>query len=187
MSKGSRAAQKEARPREILEAAFDEFLARGFSATRIEDIAARVGVTKGTIYVYFESKEQLFEAMVSELSQPSLAPEHYERALDDASATDVLEIFLQDMYRIIIVDHFSREIVQFLITEANKFGDLVEQHRKRFMVPAFQILEIIIERGCERGEFRAGARELDFQFLFSPLLGLSVLNKVLPESRAKNS
>lgn len=66
----TRAEQKARRPKQILDAAFEEFVERGYVATRVEDIAERVGVTKGTIYVYFETKEELFSAMINHISTP---------------------------------------------------------------------------------------------------------------------
>src|SRR5689334_10132513 len=60
----TRAEQKAQRPAQILAAAFEEFVAKGYAAARVEDIAERVGVTKGTVYVYFEAKEVLFESMI---------------------------------------------------------------------------------------------------------------------------
>ncbi|MBP8939765.1 MAG: helix-turn-helix transcriptional regulator, partial [Agrobacterium sp.] len=66
----TRAEQKIQRPLQILDAAFEEFTKRGFTATRVEDIADRVGVTKGTVYVYFETKEALFAAMIEHVGKP---------------------------------------------------------------------------------------------------------------------
>ncbi len=59
-----RTRRKESRPNELLEAALELFVERGFAATRLEDVASRAGVSKGTLYLYFESKEELFKAVV---------------------------------------------------------------------------------------------------------------------------
>lgn len=67
MARSVRARRKFERPGEILEAAFEEFVENGYAGTRLEDVAARAGVTKGTIYFYFESKEDVFASMVREL------------------------------------------------------------------------------------------------------------------------
>src|SRR3954454_3358869 len=72
--------RKEARPGEILDAALDCFAERGFAATRLEDVAARAGVTKGTAYLYFESKEDLFKAVVRAFVVPTI--EHIEAAVE---------------------------------------------------------------------------------------------------------
>src|SRR3954462_9440261 len=65
--------RKEARPGEILDAALDCFAERGFAATRLEDVAARAGVTKGTAYLYYASKEDLFKAVVRGYLVPVIA------------------------------------------------------------------------------------------------------------------
>src|SRR4051794_10701515 len=64
--------RKEARPAEILAAALDCFAERGFAATRVEDVAARAGVTKGTVYLYFQTKEDLFKALVRQQLLPNI-------------------------------------------------------------------------------------------------------------------
>ena len=184
MGKGVRALQKEARPREILEAAFEEFVLRGYAATRLEDVAARVGVTKGTIYVYFKDKEHLFETMVTELSQPVVDISVYERALDDVSALNVLEQFVTDICRMTIEDRYSHQIVRFLVSEASPFQGLLERYERNFAQPVFAILQMIIDRGCERGEFRSAAREYHPSFLISPLLGTTLMMSIVPGARS---
>ena len=187
MGKGVRALQKEARPREILEAAFEEFVLRGYAATRLEDVASRVGVTKGTIYVYYKDKEHLFETMVTELSQPVVDISVYERALDDVSALDVLEQFVTDICRMTIEDRYSHQIVRFLVSEANAFQGLLERYERNFVNPVFAILRTIIDRGCERGEFRPAARDYDPSLLVSPLLGTTVMSSIIPGARSSVS
>src|SRR5262245_8349076 len=82
--------RKEARPAEILAAALDCFAEKGFAATRMDDVAARAGVTKGTLYLYFESKEELFKALVRSQLLPNL--ERLEAAASmPGSATALLE------------------------------------------------------------------------------------------------
>ncbi|MFA5902282.1 MAG: helix-turn-helix domain-containing protein, partial [Hyphomicrobium sp.] len=80
----TRARRKAERPNEILDAAFEEFALHGYAAARLEDVAARAGVTKGTIYVYFESKERVFEALVRErgkVLRERMAPFFEDRAI----------------------------------------------------------------------------------------------------------
>jgi len=69
---GLREQLKLRRPGEIIAAAFEEFKQKGYAATRLEDVAKRVGVSKGTIYIYFQSKEELFRAVVQSLVAPTL-------------------------------------------------------------------------------------------------------------------
>src|SRR5437868_15475989 len=64
--------RKEARPQELLAAALDLFVERGYAATRLDDVAAQAGVSKGTLYLYFTNKEELFKAVVRENVLPVL-------------------------------------------------------------------------------------------------------------------
>ena len=93
-----RARRKTQRPGEILEAAFDAFAERGFAATRMEDVAARAGVTKGAIYFYFKTKECLFEAMVTHYSQGILADADATLAATHGNNAERLKAFLEYIY-----------------------------------------------------------------------------------------
>lgn len=187
MNKGIRAARKEARPREILEAAFEEFVLRGYSATNVEDIAERVGVTKGTIYVYFSSKEDVFEKMVMELAQPKLDITSYHEALHSRPALDVMLCLLRDMYSVVVDGYYTREILRFLIAESYAFGELRQRTQDIFAVPLLSAVEDIIRFGCEHGQFRAEAADLDPHVLISPIVGLNVLRHVFPDMATSRS
>src|SRR5579864_4095876 len=95
----TRRRRKAERPQEILEAAFVEFSRNGYAATTLEQVAERAGVTKGTIYVYFENKEHLFISMLRELTQATMAPvlEMFER--HEGSTADLLREQFGFIYR----------------------------------------------------------------------------------------
>src|SRR2546425_8083964 len=80
--------RKDARPTEILAAALACFKERGFATTRLEDVAAKAGVTKGTIYLYYSSKEELFEAVVRSELVPNI--DRLEAALAESGPAAVL-------------------------------------------------------------------------------------------------
>lgn len=180
MTKGSRAAAKQARPREILEAAFEEFSLRGYAATRLDDIAARVGVTKGTIYVYFENKETLFETMVVELSKPEHDTAPYLAELE-RSASVALEQLLRSVYAEALADRYSLEILRLLIAEKNTFRSLSRRFKDKFAGPVFDGLQQILQKGSDTGEFGPHAASIDPFFILSPFLGYLVLDLVLPD------
>lgn len=147
--------RKEARPAEILEAAFAEFVKNGFSATRIDDVARRAGVAKGTIYLYYPSKEALFEAVVRQ----SLAP-HYElmdelHAPQEASTEALIRgLFLATEKA--IIRSGSHEMLRLLMAECKKFPDLVAHYHREVGMAAVEKCRMLIERGIERGEFVDG-------------------------------
>ncbi len=114
----TRRRRKAERPHEILEAAFIEFSRNGYAMTTLDQIAERAGVTKGTIYVYFENKEHLFISMVRELMKVTLdtVQEMFER--HDGSTADLLRAQFSFIYQHIVEDRRRREVVRMLIAEA---------------------------------------------------------------------
>ncbi|SCB34301.1 TetR/AcrR family transcriptional regulator [Rhizobium multihospitium] len=150
----TRAEQKARRPVQILDAAFEEFVERGYVATRVEDIATRIGVTKGTVYVYFEAKEQLFEAMIRHISTP----------LEDllisgnelkGTATERLRKNIELIYDLIINDRKLRELMRFVIAEGSRFPHIVDRHHDIFIDPLERQMQSLIDEGVKLGEFRA--------------------------------
>ncbi|MBB3656763.1 AcrR family transcriptional regulator [Rhizobium sp. BK650] len=150
----TRAEQKARRPVEILEAAFEEFVERGFIATRVEDIAARVGVTKGTVYVYFETKEQLFEAMIRHISVPL---EGFLTRVTEEKGTAVerLQKTIEQIYDLMISDRRLREMMRFIIAEGSRFPQIVDRHHEAFIDPLDMQLQSVIDDGVRLGEFRS--------------------------------
>ena len=122
--RGASRAQKSAARREaILAAALDEFSARGFAATRLEDVARRAGVAKGTIYLHFADKEALFQELVRTMLGPLVA------SLDQLRTTDlpiraVLERFA-DLFVIGIYGTRRRDVAHLVISEGARFPQLV--------------------------------------------------------------
>lgn len=153
MKKLTRAEQKARRPAQILDAAFEEFVERGYVATRVEDIADRVGVTKGTIYVYFETKEQLFEAMIRHISVPF---EDLLASANELSGTcaERLEKLMALLYDSIVENRRLRELMRFVIAEGSRFPQVVDRHHEEFIDPLNEHLQSLIDEGVKRGEFR---------------------------------
>ncbi|KAA1184723.1 TetR/AcrR family transcriptional regulator [Rhizobium tropici] len=153
LKKLTRAEQKARRPVQILDAAFEEFVERGYVATRVEDIASRVGVTKGTVYVYFETKEQLFEAMIRHISEP------LENLLASANelkgtATERLQGNIELIYDFIIKERKLRELMRFVIAEGSRFPQIVDRHHDTFIDPLERQMQSLIDEGVKLGEFR---------------------------------
>jgi AcrR family transcriptional regulator len=174
MAGAVRARRKAERPGEILEAAFDEFVQKGYAATRLEDVAARAGVTKGTIYFYFENKEQVFVAMVRELSRPVHVQAEEFAENSSSTAPEFLRAYLCFLYRILATDPRSREIFRLLIAEANRFPELVDEHHRNFMGPVVRRLRQVLEDGASKGEIRQQT-VLEFpELLLAPALSLNI-------------
>ena len=174
MTAGVRARRKAERPGEILEAAFEEFVQKGFAGTRLEDVAARAGVTKGTVYFYFESKEQVFASMVRAVMQPvhSRVTEFLDSTPEPAPAfVERLLLYLFDM---IATDPRPREIIRLLIAEARQFPNLVDEHYERFMQPIIERVQVSLDKGALMGAIRPSAVQSAPEVLISPAWALGV-------------
>jgi AcrR family transcriptional regulator len=169
-----RARRKAERPTEILDAAFEEFVKNGYAATRLEDVAARAGVTKGTIYFYFETKERVFDEMVRHVSR-SVFPEleSYARLLQ-GTYTARLQSLLRFVFGRIAEDRTSRETLRFLIAEGTRFPDLVDRHFEEFVQPILKAVQELMEAGVAAGEFRSAPAIAFADIVMSPALLLSL-------------
>jgi AcrR family transcriptional regulator len=149
--------RKAERPHEILEAAFAEFSRNGYATTTLEQIAERAGVTKGTIYVYFESKEQLFITMVRGLMKMTLDTLQEMLETHQGSTADLLRAQFSFIYQYIVEDRRRREMARLLIAEASRFPALTDRYQEEIHRPCMEFLERTIQRGLDRGEFRKSA------------------------------
>jgi AcrR family transcriptional regulator len=145
--------RKESRPAELIAAALDLFVERGYAATRLDEVAARAGVSKGTLYLYFESKEDLFKAVVRETIVPLL--EEYQRgvARSDASSAELLAAFLRSWWETFGGTRLAG-IAKLVIAEAGNFPEVARFFHDEVIRPNSDVLASIIVRGIERGEFR---------------------------------
>jgi AcrR family transcriptional regulator len=173
--------RKQQRPAEIIEAAVEEFARRGFAATRLEDVAERAGVTKGTVYFYFKDKEELFKAA----ARSSLIPVVGEIEGLDASFEGSAEALLRAHYRVVyaklVKSLRARQILRLLIAEGPQFPELVEFYYSEIISRGFATLKRVIERGVACGEFRR-TRVADFpQVVFGPVLAAMIWTFLLAE------
>ncbi|RJF75369.1 TetR/AcrR family transcriptional regulator [Rhodopseudomonas palustris] len=152
----------------IVEAALDEFTARGFAATRLEDVAKRAGVAKGTIYLYFADKETLFQ----ELLRFSLLPLIGELGAPPRpgiSARAMLESFVEVFVRE-VTETKRADLLRLLISEGKRFPSLAEFHYREVVVHGIAAMRRVIAYGLERGEIRNKAL-LDYpQLLMAPAM-----------------
>lgn len=146
-----RARRKDARPGEILEAALTVFIARGYAATRMDDVARSADISKGTLYLYFANKAELFKAAVRQVVIPAL--EEAEREV--ATVNDMAWLLMERRLRV----WWQREapqrgITQLILSEARHFPDIAAFYREEVVDRAHAVIELLIRRGIENGEFR---------------------------------
>jgi AcrR family transcriptional regulator len=177
-----RARRKAERPGEILEAAFEAFAERGFAATRMEDVAARAGVTKGAIYFYFETKERLFEDMVENFSQGMLAGAEAMLAAAQGNCAEKLRAFLHYMYRVCAQDRYAREIIRFMVSDGKCFPDLVAKHYRDFKAPAMRLVSDLLSRGAANGEFRPEIVRQGAEIVIAPAVHLMLMRLIFDQT-----
>ena len=138
--------RKDARPAEILEAALAVFAERGYAATRMDDIAARAGVTKGTIYLYFESKDAVFRGLVQQSIGVTLETQAAALAHFEGSAGDLLRLVLRGIGHFMC--HSDRIVLpKIIVAEAGNFPSLAEFYRREVIDRGLALLRAVIARG----------------------------------------
>ncbi|HEY7298876.1 MAG TPA: TetR/AcrR family transcriptional regulator [Xanthobacteraceae bacterium] len=167
-AEGRRAARQAQRRQAILDAALDEFAARGFAATRLDDVAARAGVAKGTIYLYFRDKESLFQELVRTLLSP-LVGTLLDRPLADlpvrAVAETVADLFVREIF-----GTRRKDVIRLIIAEGPRFPKLAEFYYHEVIERVVPAMRAIMKRAVERGELRSDALARFPQLLIAPAL-----------------
>ncbi|HEY5801109.1 MAG TPA: TetR/AcrR family transcriptional regulator [Burkholderiaceae bacterium] len=145
--------RKDARPQELLAAALDLFVERGFASTRLEDVAKRAGVSKGTLYLYFTNKEELFKAVVRENLVPELGVA--EEAVANFTG-DTRELF--GLSVMLWWDRIGNSklsgISKLIMAEAGNFPELAAFYHEEVITRVNQLIVDLLDRGIARGEFR---------------------------------
>src|SRR5579863_6328670 len=145
--------RKEARPGEILDAALACFAERGFAATRLDDVAKRAGVTKGTLYLYFPNKEELFKAVVRQSIVASIARGEALVAGSAEPAPALLERLIHHWAQVIPTP--ASAIPKLVLAEAGNFPDIARFYLDEVVNRGMELIRGVIRAGIARGEFRA--------------------------------
>jgi len=170
--------RKEARPGELLDAALDLFVEKGFAATRAEEVAARAGVSKGTLFLYFPSKEELFKAVVRENISGRFAEWNEEFATFEGSTPDMVRYCMKVWWERIGATRASG-ITKLIMSEARNFPDIAAFYQQEVIRPANELIRRILQRGVDRGEFRA--LDLDYAVfsIIAPMIFLIMMKHSL--------
>ena len=146
--------RKDARPQELLAAALDLFVERGYAATRLDDVAARGGVSKGTLYLYFDNKEELFKAVVRENLVSVLdEAEDYIAQFKGTSSELLREFFLGWWQR--IGETKLSGITKLMMAESGNFPDVARFYYEEVISRTNALVISVLDRGIAAGEFRA--------------------------------
>ncbi len=146
--------RKDARPGELAAAALELFIEKGFSATRLDDVAKRAGVSKGTLYLYFDSKEALFKTVIQEGIVSRIAEfETFMRAYEGKSS-DLLRELINTWWEQIGGTKLGG-ITKLMMSESGNFPELAAFYHDEVITRAMGLFVFVIERGIAAGEFRA--------------------------------
>ena len=168
--------RKDARPEELVAAALDVFVERGYEATTLADVARRAGVTKGTIYLYFENKEALFKAVVRETIVPVIAKGEELARSFTGSARDLLEQLVREYWRMVGETPLAG-IPKLMMAEAATFPELTRFYYDEVVTRGHRLMAGVIERGIENGEFRRVDVKLAAKLAMSPLMHATVVRR----------
>ncbi len=160
--------RKEARPGEIAAAALELFVEKGFAATRLDDVAARAGVSKGTVYLYFENKEALFKSAVETAMMPAIEAAEALAGESERPAAELLRCFVMGWWQMIGANTIGG-LPKLLVAEAGNFPELAKWFYESIMLRAKRAMGRIIELGIRRGEFRPVEPELAARVVFGPM------------------
>jgi AcrR family transcriptional regulator len=180
---GKREQKSLERRRKVLESALEEFLANGFAATRIEDVAARAGVAKGTVYLYCKDKEALFAEAVRSEMIPLARNIH--ALLEDGTAPprQVIERGLGTLLQH-LVNSRRGDVVRLIIGESLRFPHVTTFYREEIVFPAVQRVKALLNRARDEGSLRVPA-VADFpQLAIAPIMMTVVVNGIAPQFAA---
>lgn len=161
--------RKDTRPKEIVAAAFEEFVTHGYAATRLEDVAARARVSKGLPYLYFKTKEELFKAVVRSVISPLFDAMRERMLTTEMSCEDFLKgpflSFVQEL-----VGSRRVLIARLLIAEGPKHPELTKFYYEQVIAKGRETLQAFIDRGIDRGEFKPTPLREFPQLIIAPAL-----------------
>ena len=161
--------RKEARPQELTAAALELFVEKGFAATRLDEIAARAGVSKGTLYLYFDSKEELFKAVIREGLLPLLAEGEELMASMPGPASELFRAIVLRWWEIVGEGPIGG-IPKLIFAEARNFPEIARFYADEVIERGKRLFVAVFRRGIDSGEFRPFDPQALVHIVISPLI-----------------
>ncbi len=165
--------RKDARPIELANAALELFVERGFAATRLEDVAQRAGVSKGTLYLYFDSKEDLLRSVIRGGILPAIEAAEAEVGAADASAETLLRKLVWGWWDEILSKP-AGGIPKLLLAEARNFPELADFYYENVIKRGTRLFRNVLERGISSGEFHPIELDNAVHVILAPMIMLAV-------------
>lgn len=161
--------RKEARPEEIVSAALQVFAQHGFAAARLDDVAKEAGVTKGTIYLYFENKEALFQEVIRQTVVPILAAAEQEVRDWKGSSAELLRHMVRGWWASVGKGSLAG-VVKLIVAEATNFPELTRFYYKEVIRRGHLLFAQVLQRGVDSGEFRQVDVMVTVRLVIAPML-----------------
>ena len=168
--------QKATRKQALLMAALDEFYEQGFTAARMNDIAARAKLSKGTLYLYFNSKQALFSELISAIAQPKVS--QIEQILATQPSVNQALTTLFSVLPTIILQSNLPKIIKIIISDAFAFPEIVELYHQQIIQRALTAMSQLLARGCKSGELINIDPELTAKLVIAPVFMAIIWNIV---------
>ena len=165
--------RKDARPSELVAAALELFCERGFAATRLEDVAVKAGVSKGTLYLYFDGKEALFRAVVRGNVVPAIEEAEGQVAQFEGPSAELLAWLVHGWWEKILSQP-AGGIPKLLLSEARNFPELADFYYEQVVKRGTKLFSDVIERGVAAGEFRPIDIDYAVHVLMAPMIQLAI-------------
>ena len=165
--------RKQARPQELLDAALGLFVEKGFAASRADEVAQRAGVSKGTLYLYYPSKEELFKAVVRQNLSALIAEGEELAAAFEGSSSELLRMLLHTWWQR-VGDTPAAGIHKIVLAEVRNFPELAQFYSDEVMIPADRLFSSAVQRGIDRGEFRAMPVHNVAHALIAPVIFMAI-------------
>lgn len=176
-TKVSHRRRKEARPAELMDAALVLFAEKGFAATRLEEIAASAGVSKGTVYLYFENKEALFKAAIEAAMTPAVEAAEALAGNARRSAAELLRDFVFGWWERVGCTPLGA-VPKLLVAEAGNFPEVAQWFHEAIILRAQRAMARLVQAGIARGEFRAVDPMIAARIIFAPMFSYIVWKHV---------
>jgi len=165
--------RKEARPEEILDAALQLFTEKGFSSTRMVDVAKAAGISKGTLYLYFDSKEAIFRDVVQQRITPQLDQVEAMVEAFEGTQEDLLRQLISGWWMSIACTSLSA-IPKIIVAESGNFPELAKYFTENVVVRSRNLFSKVISRGMINGEFNLYESETVARLVVAPLVQATI-------------
>jgi TetR/AcrR family transcriptional regulator len=172
-ARAKRERRKNARPGELLEAALELFVEKGFAATRAEEVAKLAGVSKGTLFLYFSSKEELFKAVVRENISGRFTEWNAELESFQGNSAELLRHCMYAWWERVGATKASG-ISKLMMSEARNFPELAAFYQEEVVRPGNELIRRVLQRGIDSGEFRDLDPEHGVYLLLAPMMFLAL-------------